>query len=41
MPLYRTDVEWVGELANRTVHAVMHLASFDKGTGSIAPCTRR
>jgi hypothetical protein len=24
--LYRTDVEWAAELANRTVHAVMHLA---------------
>jgi hypothetical protein len=24
-PLYRTDVEWAAELANRTVHAVMHL----------------
>jgi hypothetical protein len=25
-PLYRTEVEWASELANRTVHAVMHLA---------------
>jgi Protein of unknown function (DUF2867) len=24
--LYRTDLEWAAELANRTVHAVMHLA---------------
>ena len=25
-PLYRTDVEWAAEIANRTVHAVMHVA---------------
>lgn len=25
-PIYRTDVEWAGELSNRTVHAVMHLS---------------
>ena len=32
-PLYRTDVEWAAEIANRTVHAVMHLAWIDKGKG--------
>lgn len=32
-PLYRTDVEWAGELSNRTVHAVMHLAWIDQGAG--------
>jgi hypothetical protein len=25
-PLFRTDVEWAGELSNRTVHGVMQLA---------------
>jgi hypothetical protein len=32
-PLYRTDVEFAGELSNRTVHAVMHLAWVDQGEG--------
>jgi hypothetical protein len=32
-PLYRTDAEWAGELSNRTVHAVMHLAWADQGDG--------
>jgi Protein of unknown function (DUF2867) len=33
VPLYRTDVEFVAELSNRTVHAVMHLAWVDQGEG--------
>ena len=32
-PLYRTDVEFAAELSNQTVHAVMHLAWVDQGTG--------
>jgi hypothetical protein len=32
-PLYRTDVEWAGEISNRTVHAIMHLAWVDRGAG--------
>ena len=32
-PLYRTDNEFAAELANRTVHGVMHLALVDKGDG--------
>lgn len=32
-PLYRTDVESAAEISNRTVHAVMHLAWVDQGTG--------
>jgi Protein of unknown function (DUF2867) len=30
-PLYRTDVEWAGELSNGTVHAVMQLAWVERG----------
>jgi hypothetical protein len=33
-PLYRTEDEWAAEIANRTVHAVMHLAWVDRGKGS-------
>ena len=32
-PLYRTDLEWAGELSNRTVHAVLHVAWVDQGEG--------
>jgi hypothetical protein len=32
-PLYCTDVEWAGEISNRTVHAIMHLAWVDRGGG--------
>jgi hypothetical protein len=32
-PLYRTDVEWAGEISNRTVHAIMHLAWVERGDG--------
>jgi hypothetical protein len=31
--LYRTDVEFAAEIANQTVHAVMHLAWADQGDG--------
>jgi hypothetical protein len=33
VPLYRTDSELAAELANQTVHAVMHLAWVDQGEG--------
>ncbi len=32
-PLYRTDIEFAGEVSNRTVHGVMHLAWVDRGEG--------
>jgi hypothetical protein len=33
-PLYRTEEEWAGEIANKTVHAVMHLGWVpDENTG--------
>ncbi len=32
-PLYRTDTEYAGEISNKTVHAVIHLAWVDQGTG--------
>jgi hypothetical protein len=32
-PLYLTDDEWAGEIANRTVHGVMHLAWVPDGAG--------
>lgn len=32
-PLYQLDDEWAAELANRTVHAVLHLAWVPDGTG--------
>jgi len=32
-PLYRLDDEWAAEIANRTVHAVMHLAWVPDGAG--------
>jgi len=32
-PVYRTDDEWAAELANRTVHAVLHLSWVPDGTG--------
>jgi hypothetical protein len=32
-PLYLLDDEWAGEIANRTVHAVMHLGWVPDGTG--------
>jgi hypothetical protein len=32
-PLYLLDDEWAGELANRTVHGVMHLGWVPDGTG--------
>jgi hypothetical protein len=32
-PLYLLDDEWAGEIANRTVHAVMHLGWVADGTG--------
>ncbi len=31
--LYLTDDEWAAEMANRTVHSVMHLAWVPDGTG--------
>jgi hypothetical protein len=31
--VYRTDDEWAAEMANRTVHAVMHLSWVPDGTG--------
>lgn len=31
--LYRTGVEWAGELSNKTVHGVIHLAWVDEGGG--------
>lgn len=33
IPLYRTDVEWAAEIANRTVHAVMHVAWVQQSEG--------
>src|SRR5277367_4257471 len=32
-PLFRTDVEWAGELSNRTVHGVMQLAWVETADG--------
>jgi hypothetical protein len=32
-PLFRTDIEWAGEISNRTVHAVMHLAWVESAEG--------
>ncbi len=32
-PLYELDTEWAGEVANRTVHGVMHLGWVPDGTG--------
>jgi len=32
-PLFRTDVEWAGELSNRTVHGVMQLAWVETAAG--------
>ncbi|MBB2922658.1 DUF2867 domain-containing protein [Cellulomonas cellasea] len=32
-PLYATDDEWVAEIANRTVHAVLHLGWVPDGDG--------
>ena len=32
-PLFRTDVEWAGELSNRTVHGVMQLAWVESAGG--------
>jgi Protein of unknown function (DUF2867) len=32
-PLYLLDDEWAGEIANRTVHAVMHLGWVPDGSG--------
>jgi hypothetical protein len=34
-PLYRTDVEWAGELSNRTVHGVMQLAWVETAAGGL------
>ena len=34
--LYRTDVEFAGEISNQTVHAVIHLAWVDQGAGRFA-----
>lgn len=31
--LYRTESEWAGELSNKTVHGVIHLAWVDRGGG--------
>jgi hypothetical protein len=33
-PLYLTDDEWAAEIANRTMHGVMHLGLVPDGTGS-------
>ncbi len=33
-PLYRTDDEWAAELANRTVHGVMHISWVPDGAGA-------
>jgi hypothetical protein len=33
VPLYRTDNEWAAEIANRTVHGVLHLAWVEEGGG--------
>ena len=32
-PLFRTDVEWAGELSNRTVHGVMQLTWVETTAG--------
>ncbi len=32
-PLFRTDVEWAGEISNRTVHGVMQLAWVETAAG--------
>jgi hypothetical protein len=32
-PLFRTDIEWAGELSNRTVHGVMQLAWVETAAG--------
>lgn len=32
-PLYRTSVEWAAEIANRTVHGVLHLAWVEQEPG--------
>ena len=33
VPLYRTEDEWAAEIANDTVHGVLHLAWVDQGGG--------
>lgn len=33
VPLYRTNQEWAAEIANATVHGVLHLAWVDEGGG--------
>ena len=33
-PLYMTDDEWAGEIANQTMHGVMHLSWVPDGAGS-------
>jgi hypothetical protein len=37
VPLYRTDVEFAAEVANRTMHGVMHLGWVDGGGGVYSP----
>ncbi len=34
-PLYLTDDEWAAEIANRTVHGVMHLGRIPDPTGGV------
>jgi hypothetical protein len=34
IPLYRTDDEWAAEISNRTVHAILHLAWIEQGSGA-------
>lgn len=34
VPLYRTKDEWAAEIANDTVHGIMHLAWVDEGAGA-------
>jgi hypothetical protein len=36
-PLYRTDTEFAAEVANRTMHGVMHLGWIDQGDGTYFP----
>ncbi len=34
--LYRTDLEWAGEISNQTVHAVMHLGWAEQDAGPLS-----
>jgi len=35
--LYLLDDEWAAEIANRTMHGVMHIAAFPTRPGASAP----